>query len=400
VARALWLTAEVPDAGGGGGNIRQYNLLRALAGAMPTDLVVVGRLPDVELRASLGRVVEVPAPPPPVQFRNSTVRRAFDVYGIATGRPDEVLVERLPRRALARALAELGGDAGYDVVQVEHASMAPLVSQRRAAPWSLTVHNVASARARQMAAVVGGRRRWLYEQQAKAAARHEAWIARTFDAVLAVSDADAELLPGAATVIDNGVDTSRFQVTPLPAEPRMLLSASWNYPPNVDGATWFCHEVLPLVRAACPDARLSLVGREPTAAVRALGELPGVDASFDVPSVHPFLTAARVAVVPLRIGTGTRLKALEAMAAGRPLAGTSIGLEGLGLEAGRSAAIADDPAELAAGIAALLTDAAVAERSAAAARRLVDERFAWDLVGARLVATLTALAAGGRRLAA
>jgi glycosyltransferase involved in cell wall biosynthesis len=102
----------------------------------------------------------------------------------------------------------------------------------------------------------------------------------------------------------------------------------------------------------------------------------------DVPIMAPYLAAARVAVVPLRMGTGTRLKALEAMAAGRPLVGTTIGLDGLGLEDGVHARIVDDPEAMAQAIVALLRSDAQAQALASAARRLVEDRFQWETIGA------------------
>jgi glycosyltransferase involved in cell wall biosynthesis len=100
-----------------------------------------------------------------------------------------------------------------------------------------------------------------------------------------------------------------------------------------------------------------------------------------VPSTLPFLHDARVALVPLRIGSGSRLKALEAMAAGRPVVGTTIGLGGLAYQAGTHALVADDPAGLAEATVRLLRDDALAERLAAAARTLVEDRYRWDRIG-------------------
>jgi glycosyltransferase involved in cell wall biosynthesis len=115
--------------------------------------------------------------------------------------------------------------------------------------------------------------------------------------------------------------------------------------------------------------------------VISLGDQPGVTIRPDVPDIVEFLDAARVAVVPIRIGSGTRLKALEAMAAGRPVVGTRLGLEGLGIVTGRDAYVADSPEAMAAGVIALLGDDALANRVAAAARDLVVERFGWESLG-------------------
>jgi glycosyltransferase involved in cell wall biosynthesis len=161
--------------------------------------------------------------------------------------------------------------------------------------------------------------------------------------------------------------------------------------PNVDGVTWFCRDVLPLVRAAVPDVRFDIVGSEPVPEVRALAALPGVAVHADVPSVVPWLEQARVAVVPLRIGSGTRLKALEAMSAGRPVAGTTIGLEGLGIEPGVHAMVGDAPDQLAAAVIALLTDVDLAARVAARGADHARGRFGWDAIGRRFVDALLSL---------
>jgi glycosyltransferase involved in cell wall biosynthesis len=123
--------------------------------------------------------------------------------------------------------------------------------------------------------------------------------------------------------------------------------------------------------------------------VRALGDRPGVTVHADVPAIDPFLRRCRVALVPLRIGTGTRLKALEAMAAGRPLVGTTVGLEGLDLVHETSALLVDEPAAQAAAIVRLLRDDAAATAQVNAARELAVSRYDWRAVGATLVAALT-----------
>jgi glycosyltransferase involved in cell wall biosynthesis len=131
--------------------------------------------------------------------------------------------------------------------------------------------------------------------------------------------------------------------------------------------------------------QLDLVGRLPRPEVRALARTPGVEVHADVADTVPFLQDARVAVVPIRMGAGTRLKALEAMAAGRPVVGTRLGLEGLGVVHGRHALVADDSAAFADAVTALLLDADLAARMAANARPLVERDFGWDELGRRFV---------------
>ena len=192
-------------------------------------------------------------------------------------------------------------------------------------------------------------------------------------------------------VAPNGVDVERYRPTPLPGRPSILMTGTFDYGPNVDGARWLCDEVLPRVRAEVPDATLTLVGRGPLPEVVALADRDGVALHADVPEMAPFLEAARVAVVPLRVGTGTRLKALEAMASGRPVVGTSVGLEGLGLVAGLHAAVADDADAFAAAIVRLLREDDHAEAMATAGRALVVERYHWPALADRFADDLLGL---------
>jgi len=217
------------------------------------------------------------------------------------------------------------------------------------------------------------------------AAKFERDAVADFDATVVCTAADAAALASgrhddtapSPLVVPNGVDTGRFQPTPVPAAPRVVFTGALDTTPNADGALWFCQSVLPLVRAEFPGVQVDLVGARPGTDVLALGALPGVSVHPDVPTVEPFLAAGRVAVVPLRIGSGSRLKALEALAAGRPVVGTSIGLEGLDLRPGHEVLVADQPADFAAAVVRLLGDDALAARLALAGRSVACARFDW-----------------------
>jgi glycosyltransferase involved in cell wall biosynthesis len=392
--RVLWVTDEIPDPDLGGGSIRQYHLLRRLADRASIDLLMVGELRDEGLRRSLVRITELPRPP--VSDGQPTWRRRIHNLRVAGvgGLPSEVDVARPICEYL---WAHLGDTSDYDIVQIEHEWFAPLLPRRRVNQWVITLHNLLSVRSRQLAAVAEKRRvRWLFQGDALRAAGFEQRIVERYDLTVAVSEEDAAALGSRTVVVPNGVDVDRFGVTPLPSEPRLFFSGSFNWEPNVDGAHWFYEHVFPRVRQQVPAATLVLVGRQPDQRTRTLGESPGVEAHFDVPSVVPHLQSARVAVVPLRMGSGTRLKALEAMAAGRPVAGTPIGLEGLGLSDGESAVVADDPEMLAARIVRLCVDDGYAQHLIARARRLVDERFSWDHVAGGYIDSVLSLPAERR----
>lgn len=375
----LWVSAQPPALGAGGGPIRQAALLRGLAAAAETDLLLAGRLEDDELRGSLRQVVEVPARARPLPDRAWTRRARHLTDALVLRLPPEVVAHRPVRRALAPALAAA---ASYDVVCIDSIGLAPLLDAGRQNRWVLNLHNRPSGMAAQRRALSpGGRRAWLLRQEEHQTLSFERWAAEHYDLLVAVSVADAIGLRGNVAVIPNGVDTAAVRPSPLPAEPRLVFTGALYTLPNIDGAVWFCREVLPLVRRSMPTVSLDVVGSAPAPEVRALGALAGVAVHPDVPSVVPHLAAARLALVPLRIGTGTRVKALEAMAAGRPVVGTSVGLDGLGLTHGRDAWFADSPADLAAAVVRLLQDDDLSRSLAGAGRRLVEEHHDWSAIG-------------------
>jgi glycosyltransferase involved in cell wall biosynthesis len=198
------------------------------------------------------------------------------------------------------------------------------------------------------------------------------------------------MLPGPTIIVDNGVDLGRYDPTPVPREPRISLIGTLGYLPNSDGAQWFVNEVFPLIRRAVPEAVLDLVGRLAIPEVMALAEPPLVTVIPDVPDIRPYYERTRLVIVPLRVGTGTRLKALEGMAASRPVVGTTVGLAGLEVENGKHALIADDPAELAKQVVQVLTDDSLATRLAEAGRALVTERYSWERVSEPFVSAVLA----------
>jgi glycosyltransferase involved in cell wall biosynthesis len=383
--RALWVTAEPPDRNLGGGSIREAYLLEALGRRVPTELVLTGRLEDPATREALVRVTELPLPRP--RRRAGPVRRRAGalVRALVTRTTAPVAENRPHRRELARFLA--ANASRFELVVVEHDRLAPLAPPRsaRRGRWALTLHNLQSEQLSHTLAITTGRRqRWLCERERVVALRFEARVSTAYDLVVVTSADDAAALPVPALVVPNGVDLERFRPAPLPAEPRLVFTGMLQWRPNVEGLAWFAAEVLPLVRRTVPEATLSVVGRMPVPEVERLGRLPGVALHADVPSTVPFLHEARVAIVPVRIGSGTRIKALEAMAAGRPVVGTTVGLAGLGVVPGRHALVADDPSAFAEAVVALLADDGLATRLAAAGRELA-ERFSWGAIGERFV---------------
>jgi glycosyltransferase involved in cell wall biosynthesis len=388
----LWVTGEVPDRNGGGGNLRQGYLLRALAEHVPVDLLVAGEVRDDGVRDATRTLVEIPnevAMP-------SSVRAVRRVHAATTAwvrrAPLDVSDHRRVRDDLAARIATMA--TNVDTVLVHHQSLGPLLAGPRfgRARWVLTLFHAAADRAEQAARVErNALQRALLRRDGANARRAEAAMVDLADALVVVSHEDRARLarPGTPVhVVPNGVDVSAFPPSSVPPAPTVLLAGSLDYAPNVDGAVWFAADVWPRIRAEAPDAQLLVVGRHPVATVAELHGRDGIEVHPDVPDIVPWFTRARVAVVPLRIGTGSRLKAMQALAAGRPVVGTTIGMEGLSLTSDE-ADVEDDPSRFAAAVVTLLRDDGLAQRRADRGREFAERQLSWTTLGDQLFEALS-----------
>lgn len=205
------------------------------------------------------------------------------------------------------------------------------------------------------------------------------------DGVCVCSVADQQRLaqdaPAARTVvIPNAADVERLQPRasdPAPDRDTVLFFGLLATVPNVDGLLYFVREIWPRVLAGRPAAKFLIVGANPAPEVRAL-EGSGVSVVGPVDDLRPYLSRAAVVVVPLRLGSGTRLKILESWAMARPVVSTSLGAEGLEATAGRHLLVADDPAEFGAAVIRVLNEPALGAKLGAAGRALVSESYSWQ----------------------
>jgi len=211
--------------------------------------------------------------------------------------------------------------------------------------------------------------------------RFERTLAQRANAVVAVSPDEAAVLRAIApttrvVVAPNGVDAGA--VTPSPPGDAALFVGLLSYAPNRDAMAWFAREVLPRLASGGPE--ILVAGRDPGPELEGLARVaPQMRLLGFVPDLAPLYARAGVFVNPMRGGGGTRLKMLEAMAAGKAVVSTTIGAEGLALTPGRDVVIADSAVEFAAAVRALLADRGQAARLGQAARALVEARYGWDL---------------------
>ena len=212
-------------------------------------------------------------------------------------------------------------------------------------------------------------------------------ICRTFDAVTAVTDADRTALREAAgqpvsiDVVPWTIDTRTVSPVAEGRESGLVVHlGTLLWPPNVDAVNWFCQHVWPRVREQRPDSRFVVVGQRPPRGIRRLSiRSPGVEVRGYVADPGPLLGKAGVFVVPLRAGSGMRVKILTAMAHGSPIVSTTIGCEGIHAVANVHLLVADRPEDFAAAVLRLMEDRVLAREIALNARRLVEETYDYRL---------------------
>jgi glycosyltransferase involved in cell wall biosynthesis len=311
---------------------------------------------------------------------------------LTTRQPDMAL--RLASEAYARRLAAWLARESFDVVHVEGIELAPYLGVVEAAqPRPLIVfddHNCEYLlQQRVFLTDLRIPARWpgaAYSLvQWRRLRRYEAQACRRADRVLAVSEADAaalqRLVPGLdVVVVPNGIDTRAYFPSPGSSISTLVFTGTMDFRPNVDAVLWFAREVLPRIRAEVPETRLVVVGQRPHRRLDALWKDPAVTLTGWVEDTRPYIADAAVYVVPLRMGGGTRLKLLEAMAMGKPMVSTRLGAEGYPVTHGRELLLADTPADFAAAVVALLRSPEQQAELGRVARAFVERWYDWRVI--------------------
>jgi glycosyltransferase involved in cell wall biosynthesis len=315
----------------------------------------------------------------------------------------QILFSRRPRYAatfpvetMREPLRRLLRESRFDVVTFETLYLVELVGEIGDAPRLLAEQNAehdVARRSYELATHPVHRVRDGLEWR-KLRAFESAYL-RRFPTCVAVSERDAALLAqlSPATryhVAPNGVDGAHF--APPAGRPRegqtLLFFGTLNYGPNVEGIVWFVEEVLPRIRQADPQVTLEIVGADAAPAVAALATRPGVKLTGFAPDIRERLWSATLSVVPLWNGGGTRLKILEALAAGCPVVSTSLGAEGLDLQDEEHLLIADSAEAFASQVVRALASPELRESLAQRGQERVALRYDWGPIAERFEAAL------------
>lgn len=403
--KILIVTASLPYPPTSGGAIRVYGILRGLhdAGHQITlmafdDEAVSSNNPLVQL---CEQIITIPAPPRPITARLRDL--------VFTSQPD--IARRLYSVEFVNRLHELLNRENFDLIQIEAIEVAcylPLV--KTAHPNAKIVFDTFNAEyllqqvifqidRQEIKRLPAALYSWLQAGRIK---RFEREMCQLADAVIAVSPEDADALRIFRTdqqihIVPSGIFVGDYQdTTRQPDMPvhSLVFTGKMDYRPNVDAMLWFAEAIFPQIQQQMPDVRLYIVGQKPHPRLDGLKGNSAITLTGRVDSVQPYLNSASVYVAPLRMGSGTRLKLLEAMASGCAIVATTIAAAGMLPETKQAMLIADEPANTADAIINLLQNPAQGEKLGAAARLSVRVHYDWSVLIPRLLAVYGVLQHG------
>lgn len=384
--KILWVKAGKLLPVDTGGKIRSYNLLRHLAARHETVLLsYYGGACDEKYEADIQKHLPGTVVINTKSTGASVVAQGFD-YARRSFNSAPYAVSKFTAPEVEKLLNEWLPAHRFDVAVCDFLSASLNFPSEHATPTVLFQHNVESALWQRQAKFEANLlKRLVFKIEAAKMHAYERAAVRRFQHIIAVSEHDRALMSemtdaARITVVPTGVDTEKYAVarTGETRAPLVLFLGSMDWEANIDGVDWFCAEVWEQVRAAVPDARFRIVGRNPHARVLRLAS-GSIEVTGSVPSVIEHLREAAVFVVPLRIGGGTRLKIFEAMAAGKAVVSTTVGAEGLDVTHDKNILLADDAQTFAASIIKLLHDERERRRFETAATELAS-RYDWSVI--------------------
>lgn len=377
--RILYLSQLVPYPLDAGPKVRQYFVLRRLAEAgHVVTLLAFRRESDTD--AAVAHLREFCAEVHTVPMRRSSARDAVHLArSLVTREPFLIARDRV--NAMTRRVRELASGGAFDALHADQLWMASYAleaagASRKRPRLVLDQHNAMALIPERLAASTGNPvQRALWRREAAAMRRYEPAMCRRFDVVVWVTSEDRAAVGVDGPVIPICVDpVSRPVIDRLPDARRVTFLGGLHWPPNAAGILWFAREVWPQVRAACPDAVLTVIGKNPPSG---LSMIPGTEVTGYVEDTQPHLAETAAFIVPLHAGGGMRVKILDAWCWGLPVVATSIGAEGITYRSGQDILIADEVHETAAAVIGLLRDPSAAARLAAGGRCTVETLYDW-----------------------
>lgn len=411
--RILFLTQIIPYPPDSGPKVKTWHVLRYLAERGHQIYLVSFIRPEEQGHVDPLREVCVEVITIPIR-RSRLANVRYYLRSLLTGRP--FLIERDDLDAMRSALAGLMEKVSFDYIHADQLTMVQfglprpgLFSGYRGVSNSheagkvgpllvFDAHNAVWTIVERMSQKMPWYVKPVTREETRRVKLYEGMLVQRCDHILAVTDIDRQMLlqasqiadhrsgpaPQAAiTVVPIAVDTSLLQpISRQPGSKDLLTLGTLYYPPNADGIRWFLKEVYPRVLQQVPEARLTIVGKNPPADFLELAksEPDKVVVTGYVPVLAPYLERSAVMLVPVRAGSGMRVRILEAFAQAMPVVTTTVGLEGIDATPGEDVLVADTPEDYAAAVVNLLKDSGMQQKLAENGRRLAESRYDWRVV--------------------
>ena len=384
--RILFLSAWHPYPPDNGSKIRIYNLLRELSAHHEITLISLVDPEDAPqkespLRTVCQRVLTFPRP----RLNGASLK---SLLGYLRQTPRQLVAAHSPEMSRA-VVAELR-DSPYDILVASQRRMAPYAANAIGLPkvWEeveTTVIREAALLERSKARRLRRQLTWTKERN------YVRRMVNCFDACTVASREEVERLreiaplAPAPLVVPNGVDLEYYRPNGnSPQADTLVFTGSLTYAANHDAMSFFLREIFPLILSRRPSVRLVVTGRTEGADLSRLPLSDAVQFSGYLPDIRPVVAGAWACIAPLRIGGGTRLKILEAMALGTPVVATEKGAEGLCIQHGADILLAQDAQSFARETIALLASVDLRRKLAVAGRRTVERLYGWKSIGQRL----------------
>jgi len=388
--RALFVSAEAPYPAVGGGAMRSASLLEFLTQRYDVDVTLFNERysPDPRPSFPAGQARRIEVIELPHHSKSAAARHWRGAWRVARNRPP--LIDRFS--GFERQIATALGREHYDLAIVEHIWCAPYVKQIRphARRVLLDAHNIESIWHQRVAKTGGALQSAIFKRFARACRKFERKWMPQFDAVMVPSEDDAEQVAGArAMVYPNAIP---FVARPVRTdEQAIVFTGNLGYQPNIAAVRHFHKAIWPLLRERVPDLVWRIAGKNPQAIAHIVNGDARIHVTGPMGDAIAILAAAKVAVVPLLSGSGTRFKILEAWAAGTPVISTLLGAEGLTYNAGEHLLICEEPREFAEAVAFLLEAPEARAQLGDAGRRLYENRYTWNVAWETLEHEIAAL---------
>jgi glycosyltransferase involved in cell wall biosynthesis len=400
--KILYVSIEIPQFPGGGGQIRQYNILKMLQARHEVHVIcptIKGELLE-NLKQVCNRVI-MPGrhilgkvtPNWSHGFILKINKHKDLLMTVMSGQPWQVQSNDLYRKLMIPIIKRELESGLYDIIQLEHTDIAHWISDIRISiPKIVVAHNVKSILYKRYWENAKMFRRYFMQREHLCFLKYERTHLNNYNCVVVMSEIDGDFIKQLygenipVAVVHNGVDIDYFlpetKITECSA--KLIFVGSMDYLPNNEAVLYFYDNIFPLILKKYPTVTFSIVGKNPSAKVLRLARHKNITVTGFLPDTRPNMTAASIVVVPLISGSGTRLKILEAMALGKAVVSTSIGAEGIEYTDGKDIIIADTDQNFAEKVLYLLSNNDVALKIGKNARRLVEKKYAWKIISDKM----------------